>query len=499
MPGKILGIDISEHSISAVQVISGLKGYQMVSCFSTPITDNNLEKALEELSERFDLKSDKSLLTIPASNASFRNINTPFKDSKKIRQTIPFEIETLVPFAIDELIIDYIHTDAANPGSILTAAMNRDYIGKYIEQLKNAGIDPDIIDIRPAPAATWLLDQENTSANGIYLDLEPEHPCIVIFQNKKIVLIRELPCSFAGKAEEANPDENEHSLSEPIESIINTICREADRTLYSYNSKIKNSFNIEKVFFGGRLSLHNSSSDILSNFFKAPAERINVSKDSRITMEAGISGIYKSSLMDNALAAAIREGKKNIGFNFRRGDLAVKRNLFGPGKEIKRIAYMVCAFLLILFINLGVDYHYISKKHALVEERFNKEFEKRIPEQRGAKGTKVRIQLVQQKLKNLQNPSAQVSDGTMSDQKVLDILKEISTRVDEKYDFDVNNMNIGNNDVTIAASTDNLDTVTKINSALKGSPLFRKTEVRNIKQSKNKDRTTFELKLVRTE
>ena len=77
MPGKILGIDISENNISAVQVVSGLKGYEAVSCFSTPVIDNNLEKAFVELSGHIDLKSDKCLITIPASNFSFRNINTP--------------------------------------------------------------------------------------------------------------------------------------------------------------------------------------------------------------------------------------------------------------------------------------------------------------------------------------------------------------------------------------------------------------------------------------
>ncbi len=496
MPGKILGIDISEHSISAVQVISGLKGYQVVSCFTTPVTDNNIEKALQELSGRSDLKSDRCLLSIPVSGTSFRNVNTPFKDSKKIRQTLPFEMETLVPFAVDEMIIDYIHTDETNPGSILTAAMNKDYIGDYIEQLKGAEVEPDIIDIRPVPAVTWLLDQDSTPGNGIYLDLEPEHPCIAIFQNKKTALIRELPCPFTGKAEEA--DEKAGALSEPIENIINTICREADRTLYSFNSKIKDSFTIEKVYFGGRLSAHSSTSDILNNFFKTPSKRIDISKDSRLTMDAGLSGIYKPALMDNALAAALRENKKSVGFNFRRDEFTVKRKLFGPGKDIKRIAVLGCVFLFLLFINIGVDYYFINKKHALVEERFNKEFEKRIPEQKGAKGTKLRFMIAKQKLEELNNPSEQGSGGNRSDIKVLDILREISERAVDKYDFDVSNFSLkNNNEVTISATTDNYPTVDNIANALKESTLFKKVDAGN--KGPAKDRIKFDLKLVITE
>ena len=32
MPGKILGLDINEDAITAVQVLSGLKGYVITAC-----------------------------------------------------------------------------------------------------------------------------------------------------------------------------------------------------------------------------------------------------------------------------------------------------------------------------------------------------------------------------------------------------------------------------------------------------------------------------------
>ncbi|MBN2418074.1 MAG: pilus assembly protein PilM [Deltaproteobacteria bacterium] len=497
MPGKILGIDISEQNISAVQIISGLKGYQAVSCFSAPVQNNDIEKALAELAGRTDMKSDKCLLSIPLSNTSFRNINTPFKDKKKIRQTLPFEMETLVPFAVDEMIIDYIHTDETNSASILTAAIKKDHISNFIEYLKTAGIEPDIIDIRPVPAVTWLLNQERTPGNGIYLDLEPEHPCIVIFQGKKVVLIRELPCSFTGSSENAEPEESTHSLSEPVANIINSICREAERTLYSFNSRIKNSFTAEKVFFGGRFSVYSNTSAILNNLFKTPAERINISKDSRLKIDSGFSGIYKPALMDHALAMSLRENKKSTGFNFRRGEFALKRRLLGPGKDIRRIALLFSVFVVLMIINTGVDYYHINKRHAIAEEYFNKEFEKRLPREKGIKGTKLRMQTVQQKLEGLKNPSSQGASGASADQKILEILAEISKRVSPEYDFYVNSLIIRNNEVTISATTDTYPTVTKITNALKESDLFK--EVENSIPGLTKDRVKFDLQLKRAD
>jgi hypothetical protein len=89
---------------------------------------------------------------------------------------------------VDGIIIDYIHSDLDNPAALLTAAVGKPAVSGYIDLLQKAGVDPDIIDVRPVPVVSSLLDQEKSPLNGIYLDLEPEHPSLVIFKGKRIVL-----------------------------------------------------------------------------------------------------------------------------------------------------------------------------------------------------------------------------------------------------------------------------------------------------------------------
>ncbi len=495
MPGKILGINISEHNISAVQVMSGLKGFQVISCFSTPITDNNPEKALENLSARFDMKSDKCILTIPPSGISFRNIDTPFRDAKKIRQTLPFEIETFIPFAIDEMVIDYNHTDGNNKSAIFTAAINKASIAEYIEKFKNAGVEPDIIDIRPVPAVLLLLDQERTPDSGIYLDLEYDHTCIVIFRNKKIVLVRELPYASPETTEDGAPEKNVYASPELLEKFINTICLEINRTIHSFASQTGNAFIAEKVFYGGSLSGYKDISSIFSAFFKTPAERINISRDSRLRMDPGLSGIYEPAIMENALAACIREGKKHSGFNFRRGEFTVKRKFLGPGKDIRTVALLLSIFFVFILFNSGVNYYYLSKKHDTVENEFNKEFDRKFPDKKGL-GTQYKLLLVQRNLKESKNPSADIG-GVKTDQSVLDVLADISRRIPENYDINVNTMQINNREVTISANTDSYNTVDKIANALKPSALFKSVDIINPGQTKNGIK--FDLKLERAE
>ena len=108
MPGKILGLDIKDDFVAAIQVASTLKGYQITASTRVSIEgENGLENALKEIFDQADLKSDVCHSSIPAERISYRNLRLPFKDPKKIRQPLPFEIETMVPFHIEDLLVDF--------------------------------------------------------------------------------------------------------------------------------------------------------------------------------------------------------------------------------------------------------------------------------------------------------------------------------------------------------------------------------------------------------
>ncbi len=502
MPGKILGIDISEHNISAVQIMSSLKGFQVISCFSTPIIENNLEKAIEELSSGIDLKSDRCLLAIPPSNIFFRNIETPFTDSKKIRQTLPFELETLVPFTVDSKIIDYIRTEEGISSGLFTAAADRELIAGYIDLFKKTDAEPDVIDIRPLPVVTWLMDQVHTPDSGIYLDFEPEYTCLSVFQNKKILLLRELP-GILQDAETGETSETDTENKQPVElkasaKNIETLCKEINRTIHSFSSAIKKGFSIEKIFYGGSLSDIADISQSLGIFFQITAQKINVSRDSRLKIEPEVTGSCKSLLMDTALAAAINENKKNKSLNFRRGEFAVKRRIFGPGKDIRKITVLGAILLVLLFINTGMDYYSLSKKHGMYEDSFNSKFDKRLPDKKTIRGARTRFATINQMINNSGTADSQDSEDIKPDQKILDILEDIYLRT-ENYSLQVDNITIDSKEIKIIGLTDTYNTVDQLKTKLMASDYYKEVEVVNPEQEKSGKGIKFTLILERSE
>lgn len=498
MPGKILGIDITEQYISATQVMSGLKGYQVISCFSIPVTDNNLEKALGGLSEKIDFKTDKCHLSVSPALISFRNIKTPFRDHKKIRQTLPFEMETHVPFAVDDMIIDYTQTGEGDRTALLTAAINKVHIADYLEKLKAAGFEPDIIDIRPVPAVRWITEHPANPETGLYLDLEPEQQCAVLFKNRRIVLIRKLEYSLGEKAGGIGPDKNEYFSPEAVAKLLDALCIETGRTIHSYKSNEDNEFKIEKIFFGGRLSGYSGASSLIGTYFGTDAERAVISGNDRCRMEPGISRSYEPALMDNALAVSVRENKKGTGFNLRRGEFQLKKSLLGPVKQAKVPILLACLLFILFFISMGVDYYFISSKHAVIEDRFNREFDKKFPKHRTTKGINYRFLLIKQNAEKSEKDTDKVS-GTIPDYRILDLMMDISERVDKKYAFDIKTMIVDANtkEIKLSVNTDSFDTVDKIKNALSPSELFTNVKVKNPAQTD--DGASFELRMERTD
>ena len=74
MPGKILGLDVRNDLITAVQVTSGLKNYEIISCCQVIIDEDGPLKAIESISQKMDIKSDICAAVIPAEEVSIRAV-----------------------------------------------------------------------------------------------------------------------------------------------------------------------------------------------------------------------------------------------------------------------------------------------------------------------------------------------------------------------------------------------------------------------------------------
>ena len=101
MSRKVLGLDIRKHSLAAVVVNSSLRENRVDAYTHIPISaagedENGITAALESLAQSIDTRGCDWVVSVPADQFSFRNLQVPFSNSNKIRMVLPCMLMRLI-------------------------------------------------------------------------------------------------------------------------------------------------------------------------------------------------------------------------------------------------------------------------------------------------------------------------------------------------------------------------------------------------------------------
>src|SRR5882724_13028298 len=105
MPNRILALDPHGAHLTAVVVETSFHSYQIVGHYaearnpSIPLSDQ-----LRTFVARHPLTADTVLSALPGNAVSFRVLDLPFRDWRRLAQTVPFELEGQLPFTVEEAI-----------------------------------------------------------------------------------------------------------------------------------------------------------------------------------------------------------------------------------------------------------------------------------------------------------------------------------------------------------------------------------------------------------
>ena len=495
MQGKITGIDITENQITAVQVKAGLKGYQVLACARVPVEDGGIDEALESLSGSIVLKSDTYLATIPGDRVSFRNLSMPFKDVKKIRQALLFEMESMLPFQAEDLLIDFITTDSPARGEVLAASCNKGFVSEFLGILQRNGIDPDVLEIRCSPLASWLLRQPGTPDHVLLLEIGEKNNTIVLCLNRRIALIRVFSSNNASIIQSLPKDNDISALEGPppeeVVACFNFLCATIRNTVHAFASERNTLPGPEKLFLAGIGALYPKAKELLSQSLDMPVEQIDMSNDKRVRM--GADKDWSPALMNGALSLALRNTRKDEGFNFRREEFERKKRYFGLKKAAPKVAVFLFLILSFLAADMVIDFYTLKKEYKILSREITSVFKQTLPEV-------IRIvdpvQQLRVKIKELKK-STSLRPETGTNKKVLDLLKEISQRIPKSLNVHINRMVIDTETVRISGKTDAFNEVDRIKNNLEPSPIFSGVTI----SSANLDRTgkgvRFEIRIER--
>ena len=106
MARRILSLDIGTTTLKATVIESALRSCRVVGFFQhTRNPDQSLAEDMQEFCTLHHLWGDTVLSCVPGGFVTHRLLSLPFTNARQVSQAVPFELEALIPFRVEELTI----------------------------------------------------------------------------------------------------------------------------------------------------------------------------------------------------------------------------------------------------------------------------------------------------------------------------------------------------------------------------------------------------------
>jgi len=496
MPGKIFGLDIGYETITAVHVTGSVTSYEVDDIRVIDIEKaGGVDNALKELLGEYTATRGVCITSLPARYCSFRTVHLPFTGKKKILQTIPYELEPLLPYAVDDVVIDYVVVDQTDRSNLFTAAIPTAHMTDLVHMLRENHHEALIIDIDAVPVTLKLMHAVTPGEYGLLLDRGSRDTAGIIFTNDRILHIRHYPhgsdtlLDGTGSGTEATAtDAGQDTVrSEAYRHFL----RDVGTTLNLLRLRGDLDGNLGTIYLTGSGAADPLLKEEAEAFFSVPVELVDLSTMDTIHFTGETEQEWNPLTMNKALALATRGIKKAAGFNYAVGVFEPQRKYDIFKKNVKSIAAVLIAVAVLFGIDLFMDYRYDRLYADQLKGAIRTIFTETMPDV-----TKIVDPLHQMRIAlDETRKTASGLSHTGSGPTVLDILNTISQQIPPWIDLLITNFTINENVVEIKGETDNFNTVDSIKNALDKSTLFANVKISSANLIKKGSRVGFDVRM----
>jgi general secretion pathway protein L len=196
----ILGIDIGNHSVRGALVRTSMRAFEVERYVEVPVaalTATGAQRplmadAVRELVQGLPSPPDSVMACLDGMRGSLRIISIPVAARKRTAEVLPFELESLLPFSVDEAVIDY-QEQGVREGqlALLTAATPETAVSEAMQLWDAAGVTPRELCLGALAlegALSFLVQPPDEAWLLVHIDGEQSDACLVL--NGKAELCR---------------------------------------------------------------------------------------------------------------------------------------------------------------------------------------------------------------------------------------------------------------------------------------------------------------------
>jgi len=504
MPDAVLGLDIGPQAINAVLLVGrGASGGQVLAAESVVIDEQGgLEPALKKLAENVALKDVSCCVCLSPDNVMFRQVSLPFRDDKKIKKTLAFELEPLIPLPRDEVVIDYLKSEE---GYLLVAAVAKKVIRDLIEAVQNnLSANIVMIDVSPVALAQPVMGKVSTDECAMILDIGASTTTACFYENGAVVQVRSF--SFGGGflaetlAQEMSLEKDDvfsllsditpDNVVKDVAGLCREFCQDLEHTVEMMKIKGVLKKDISRIILTGGGAVFSFLINELEDCFSVPVEILDLARMNKTEIAQNIREKYHPQIMNTALAAAMKLFSRRRGFDFRQGEFAAKKGYFNIKKQLRAAAVVALIIIILGAANLLVGYALQSYRAGIMKKQIAAIFKKNFPE------AQAMIDPLQQLKTKLDEDRKMFSfyqggQGTL----VADMLKEISELIPPSTNVVLSGFSYENGVLLLSGQTQRMEIVSLVEAELLKSKYFKNVSVGSSSLTKEGDKVEFSMRI----
>lgn len=323
---RIIGIAIQEEEVnvayvyakSSKTIIESLS-HQAIEPGTEETYTQRAAEAVKKIMASFK-RYHQIRVAIPAAIVTFKELQVPFSDPEKIRMILEYEIESMLPFSVNEAVVDFIITKKGKdqqPSQLLVAAVRNQDLQAVLDIYTSANIEPTNITIDLFSAYglyQQIPDYKNISNASALIDVGALSTRIAFLQSGELRLTRSIPRGIStvvkGISEElAIPIEDVqkklqlHGISISNDEAYNRVAQkhfinffnDIQFTLNSFSIKLNFYEGIGKLLFIGKAINIHGLMKFSSDTLQIPSEAFDCKK---IIATPGIKHTIKNAMID---------------------------------------------------------------------------------------------------------------------------------------------------------------------------------------------------------
>jgi general secretion pathway protein L len=493
MPQRILALEIDAQEMKAAVLETTFRDYKVVGFYRETRTDQggSLAERVRHFVQANNLEANTVISSLPGELVTLRTFFLPFRDRKRLDQTVPFELETQVPFGLDDVVIAYqvLHRDKAG-STVLAALVQRQDLEEHLATLAEAGLDPKVVDFAPLATLNVLaLLGPELPETFAYVGGSMRRTFVALYRNRQLVGLRTLMPSVELDNSDAEVAATGNGHPSAQSAAVDGLVRDIRWTLLAMNGAPLDA-GLPCLVVGEGIG------------FDEISQQLEVALDLKVrrveqsplrTLPAELRSQIAPFIAPLGLALREVSPNEGVGLNFRQGEFAYHRGQADLRRALWKTAAIATLVLILFIADTFMQRRQLESRLDALNTQVRNVFAQTLPDIKNVRDERRQLQdEVESAEKRLKLISGVVPpSGTTG----IDAMQRLSTAIPESLKLDIDEYVMDTEDIKIKAKADSLDTPNAIREALANTRYFSEVQVKNIKSGQD-GRVDFQLVLV---